>query len=419
MTNIKSFILLLIFIYASINAQTGWFIQAPFTPKSFYCMEPTAIHNLYCGSDSGIIFGSTNNGYNWTVVIQDTSVKRLPIKFIWGGNNDDFNAVGDSTAYISKTGNNVIASHIANSNRSNLKAFAFIQGCCQYEVYETAGDSGIFYINDGIWRRDTAAARIAAGIRLNSASSYIFVGDNGLIMKADSIGLPRPNTERMRWRVVPSGTTQNLYGVRVSSSGVCIAVGAAGTILKSTNSGDSWTSLSSPVTDDLYCITFGYSNLICGANGVILKSTVNNIDTWFRQSTPTTLSLHTIQTLSYTDFIAMGNNGIILRTTDGGGPPAGITQINHEIPEKFELNQNYPNPFNPVTIINFKISNKGFVKLKIYDAAGKEVVSLVDKYLSAGTYSAAFDGSGMASGVYIYKLEAANFMESRKMVLIK
>src|SRR5437899_7182933 len=97
----KKIILTLIFIAAIINmgyAQAGWFIQAPFTPKNLYSAAMTAVYNLYLGSDSGIVFKSTDNGYNWSIFVQDTALKRLPIRFMFGGNNDNFNAVGDSTA---------------------------------------------------------------------------------------------------------------------------------------------------------------------------------------------------------------------------------------------------------------------------------------------------------------------------------
>lgn len=85
----------------------------------------------------------------------------------------------------------------------------------------------------------------------------------------------------------------------------------------------------------------------------------------------------------------------------------------------FNLEQNYPNPFNPVTLINYTIPFRSNVKLIIYDALGKQVQTLVNENKSAGSYSAEFNGNDFSSGVYFYKLEADEFSEIKKMILMK
>lgn len=87
--------------------------------------------------------------------------------------------------------------------------------------------------------------------------------------------------------------------------------------------------------------------------------------------------------------------------------------------DDFRLEQNYPNPFNPVTNLEFGISKSGFVSLKVYDVLGKEIKTLVNEMKSAGNYKIEFDGSGLNSGVYIYRLEAGNYLSERKMLLLK
>lgn len=96
----------------------------------------------------------------------------------------------------------------------------------------------------------------------------------------------------------------------------------------------------------------------------------------------------------------------------------GIRQIS-SIANDYKLYQNYPNPFNPTTIIKFHIKNKCHVILKVFDITGKEVSTLVNEKINQGEYEAKFDGGKLASGVYFYKLEAGDFKEIRKMVLIK
>lgn len=88
-------------------------------------------------------------------------------------------------------------------------------------------------------------------------------------------------------------------------------------------------------------------------------------------------------------------------------------------PQKYELLQNYPNPFNPVTKIDYYISQKSFVEIIIYDMLGKEVASPVKEIKEAGYYTADFNGSFLASGIYFYRLKACNFTEIKKMILMK
>jgi hypothetical protein len=81
--------------------------------------------------------------------------------------------------------------------------------------------------------------------------------------------------------------------------------------------------------------------------------------------------------------------------------------------------QNYPNPFNPSTTISYNLLGKNFVTLKVYDVLGKEISTLVNEKKPAGTYGINFNTVGLGSGVYFYQLKAENFMETKKMILMK
>lgn len=109
----------------------------------------------------------------------------------------------------------------------------------------------------------------------------------------------------------------------------------------------------------------------------------------------------------------------IIQLLQGGTSPHNNQQISPSIPEVFALYNNYPNPFNPVTKIKFDIPSTAFVKLIVYDVQGQEISALLSKELNAGTYSIDFDGTGLSSGVYFYKLTSGNYSEIKKMVLIK
>jgi len=88
-------------------------------------------------------------------------------------------------------------------------------------------------------------------------------------------------------------------------------------------------------------------------------------------------------------------------------------------PENFVLHQNYPNPFNPSTKISWESTVGSWQTLKIFDMLGHEVQTLANEYKSAGTHDVTFDTSGLPSGIYFYKLQAGNFTETKKMLLLK
>jgi len=96
-----------------------------------------------------------------------------------------------------------------------------------------------------------------------------------------------------------------------------------------------------------------------------------------------------------------------------------VEQIRTEMPDKYFLNQNYPNPFNPSTTISFSIPTSEFVTLKVYDVLGREVATLANENLTAGSYSYNFDANNLTSGVDLYKLQAGKYNEMKKLVLTK
>jgi len=88
-------------------------------------------------------------------------------------------------------------------------------------------------------------------------------------------------------------------------------------------------------------------------------------------------------------------------------------------PQAFELSQNYPNPFNPETGIRYQLTGISDVRLSVYDLLGREVAVLVNGVQDAGTYTVRFDGSGLSSGIYMYRLSAGTMTEAKKMLLMK
>ncbi len=99
--------------------------------------------------------------------------------------------------------------------------------------------------------------------------------------------------------------------------------------------------------------------------------------------------------------------------------PVGVEYEEGQTVNEFSLAQNYPNPFNPSTQIKFALKESGYVTLKVYDALGKEVATLIKGDYASGSYNVSFDASGLSSGIYFYRLETGSFVQTNKMMLLK
>ncbi len=116
-------------------------------------------------------------------------------------------------------------------------------------------------------------------------------------------------------------------------------------------------------------------------------------------------------------YVASSNGGAVYRYVHKDY--VGIEDKEYGKISGFELNQNYPNPFNPTTEIEFTVAKAGQVSLTVYNMLGQKVATVVDKKMPMGTFNVTFDGSNLASGMYVYKLKASGVELSKKMMLIK
>jgi len=108
-----------------------------------------------------------------------------------------------------------------------------------------------------------------------------------------------------------------------------------------------------------------------------------------------------------------GPGGIWWNTT------TGIETNTNQIATVFALDQNYPNPFNPETKIRFSIAKEDFVTMKVYNINGEEVETLLNQNMTIGYYTVTFNGSNLASGIYFYRIQSSNFIQTKKMILVK
>ena len=121
---------------------------------------------------------------------------------------------------------------------------------------------------------------------------------------------------------------------------------------------------------------------------------------------------------SYTGTSGTQGNFSVVRLTADSTVIVGVNEPGI-VPAEYKLNQNYPNPFNPSTKISFGIPVSEFVTLKIYDVMGREVASLINESLKPGIYETQWNAGNNASNIYFYKLTAGNFIETKRMTLVK
>jgi hypothetical protein len=106
-----------------------------------------------------------------------------------------------------------------------------------------------------------------------------------------------------------------------------------------------------------------------------------------------------------------------------------VSPLVGQIPTAYYLNQNYPNPFNPSTMINYSVPKTSFITIKVYDILGREITTLVNEEKKSGNYNVEFsarggsvfggNGSNLSSGIYFYRMQAGNFVETKKLILMK
>lgn len=199
-------------------------------------------------------------------------------------------------------------------------------------------------------------------------------------------------------------------------------------LVKTTDAGFSWSFDEIGIFGVVFAFKFRTPKEGWAAVGSRFLYSLNGGDTWTEMLTPDSTIVYDLCFPQPGYGIAVGSNGVILKYDL---PVTGVEKEESNA-GSFRLYQNYPNPFNPVTRIRYTIPTplnpsfgKGeniggiFVSLKVYDVLGKEVATLINKELAAGEYVAEFDGSGLTSGIYYYRLQAGKFAKTEKMIYLK
>ncbi len=301
-----------------------------------------------------------------------------------------------------------------------------------------ANDQGAYKSTDNgtTWTLDTAG--------LGAKYNYTMIAaKNGSRYIAGNQGLYRWKSAETMWtRVLGSGSffltaivAEVPNGMLFTSVGYSPLKTDYG-VWRSTDNGDSWQHITTPDSSIQQIISNSAGTIILASKTGVYKSSTNG-DSWSQVATnvwPGTTKTH----VSVNAFSFAGDGTLWAATSaaiyKSSQPLTSIDLVSSEIPQSFTLQQNYPNPFNPSTNIGFSVpsgrdlaksgriasaSGGGFVSLKVYDILGREVATLVNENLKAGIYNYNFDASKLSSGVYFYRLQTNNFVETKKMILLR
>lgn len=191
-----------------------------------------------------------------------------------------------------------------------------------------------------------------------------------------------------------------------------------GGVYISTNNGNTWEHASMTGKAVMSLAESG-NNIFAGTwtYGVYLSK--DNGETWIQKNQGFgNINMNIISLMIYNDYIFAGSweNSVWRRYLDEIIP---VKSIKENVLDKYALHQNYPNPFNPNTKVKFDIAKLSDVRLIVYDILGREVATLVNERLKAGTYDVDFEGTNLPSGVYYYRLETDGFVDVKKMLLVK
>jgi photosystem II stability/assembly factor-like uncharacterized protein len=211
----------------------------------------------------------------------------------------------------------------------------------------------------------------------------------------------------------------------LDSGWVVGGVGVEPVMARTTNGGKTWVrdDISQFSRSSLYEIHMVNSQIgwfVGMFYGPTLAKTTDGGLTWSDQL-PVHDNLASISMVNENVGYTVGRSGRVYKTENSG--VTSVFENNPTTPQQFELSQNYPNPFNPSTKISWQSPVSSWQALKIYDILGNEVAALVDEFKSAGSYEVEFDASSgihnLASGIYFYQLKVGDFIETKKMVLIR
>jgi photosystem II stability/assembly factor-like uncharacterized protein len=393
---------------------------------SLFCVDQATVYA--CGRD-GLVATTTDGGESWTATIVDSAALFTAIWFtapttgyVCGYNTQS----GKALLYRTTTGG--VAWDWIRDGGTNTSYTA---------LYFTSADTGFLGMtvgtNGSILRTTDAGESwtTLGGIAYIRALCFadqdtgIAVGQGGAVYKTVNAG-----TSWVRTFQLPDAPLHDFYSVFFADRRTVFAAGDNGYLYKSTDAGESWAPSNGAIAQTLRLTSLWFTDAavgyVVGDSGTILKTTDAGA-TWNQHESPTEEYLSSVTFVGQSIGFAAGGHGTVLKTTSGGIVSVGWEPSTHS--SRIRLEQNYPNPFNPSTTIRIHIPPTATgrsdgvpsaeVRLVVVDLLGRTVSTLVDGRRSPGSYDVTFDGSGLPSGTYFYRLIVGEVGQMKKMILVK
>jgi hypothetical protein len=388
-----------------------------------------------CGY-SGVVLRSTNLGTNWINVSGNGIPNTVSLISIC---NIDQN-IAITAGYL---GSNTFVYRTSNAGANWIQVFTETGGFIDAVYLYSYGGGGFMY-GDPVGGRWSLWKTTNNGLNWDSTGLYLHQAgteagwNNAMFVRNNNIWFGTNNTRiyyssnlGTNWTVQSTAPELNSYAVWFGTDTIYGYAGGS-TMLYTTNSGINWRDTTFPVAG-----TFGGFTWAMGpVNSFpppIVWCVINDNKIYQNLYGTGWLSAYTApagtyryinthsSTMPYPYAWAVRSNGGITRLRTFF---SGIRKISSSIPDGFKLYDNYPNPFNPSTMIRFEIPpSKGVggmnISLTIYDALGREVETLVNEKLTAGTYEVEWNAEKYTSGVYFYRLITDGYNVTKKMILIK
>ena len=375
-------------------------------------------NNVYSCTSKGI-FRSGDNGETWTnITSNDPAIQNESMLSIFIADNGDIYA--GSTKKLFKSFNNGTSWIWLNSAQDTISYNDIIEINGNIVASYSVGFSfgGAYFSTDaGVsWTKSTGLVNLPM---------YYFLADGNILFLGGRDGVYKSIDNGKTWETAGTGFPVSSGPRTIIKSGqyyFAADVGGNG-LFASFDNAVTWSNVNPAVFNNfcqVFSITGGSGMIIATMDGACnggapIKMSSDNGTTW--------VSFMDGLTAGFYPSVGKNSSGTLFFTKKGTvvyryGSVTGIND-NYNTPLNFALSQNYPNPFNPSTSIGFRVSEFGFVSLKVYDVLGREVTTLVNEELSTGTYNYNFDASKLTSGIYFYKISAGNFVETKKMILIK
>ena len=286
----------------------------------------------------------------------------------------------------------------------------------------------VFFINNQVgwaWGMDTLIQTIDGGNNWNlkytfdyhtTLRSMFFLNENIGWLNYNDIILKTTNGGSI-WFNQTIPTQYDLGNVKFFNETIGWAVGSE--IYKSTDGGNSWIEQRGFDSNHLFQIDIINENIIWTAGGGTLWYTDDSGEDWIQVNCKTPNTIVSLSFVNSSFGWIVGFGGEILKTANGGVTFIEDEKNNYTQPTEFLLSQNYPNPFNSSSIIKYSVPKSSQVSLKIFNALGEEIAVLVNEEKSSGDYELTWNAANLSSGVYFYRLQAGNFTQTRKLILIK